>query len=67
MRQEITKGLSRMDLAGRLLLLCLLLSSLPPAPLLAQEPATSAAVASFPSGSTDHMPAGRSVSARIAI
>ena len=45
MRQEITKGLSRMDLAGRLLLLCLLLSSLPPAPLLAQEPATSAAVA----------------------
>ncbi|RPI55223.1 MAG: glycoside hydrolase family 3 protein, partial [Chloroflexi bacterium] len=65
MRQEKTKGLSGMGLAGRLLLLGLLLSSLPPAPLLAQVPAMSAAAAQADQAWLDEMLAEMSTADKV--
>jgi len=65
MRKEKTKGLSRMGLVSRLLLLGLLLSLLPSAPLLAQVPATSAAVAQADEAWLDAMLAGMSTADKV--
>ncbi len=65
MRRERTKGVLRIGLAGRLLLLGLLLSSLPPAPLLAQVPATSAGVEQADEAWLDEMLAGMSTADKV--